>query len=372
MKKLLALFLLLPPAVAYADRLDGDYGIVLDGGAGAGAPLKIGTSEFLADEARDQLLLGLDSSIGNQLVITAYGNIGKDHDHAAQADPTLFVHSATDPDSDNTEWVSMYHDQTNSNIESGSGNINLKIATSTKMQILPTAVFANVDFYTLSNNAFRIGSSTGLLSRVSTSFTQFVWAVGSDAGNQMVFTDFDNQSKDHDHATPTNPTLFIHSDTDPDSDNTQYMSLSHDQTDSVISTGAGGVNISHTNGDGDHVGFDRAEADLTSVSGATVTSSSLIPAGSIVIAVSTAVTTALGTTNSTTGYQVGDGTDADAFGAITGTADTTRSRRTDWTITSAPVYASATDIVLTAVGGNFDGTGDIKVVVWYIDDPALN
>ena len=103
----------------------------------------------------------------------------------------------------------------------------------------------------------------------------------------------------------------------------------------------------------------------TGVSGASVTWTSAIPAGADVLGVLTRITTALGETNGTTGYNVGDGSDADIWGAVTGVAAGTTSDLTDYTDTSRHLYTSATNIVLTAVGGNFDGTGAIRITVVY-------
>lgn len=57
--------------------------------------------------------------------------------------------------------------------------------------------------------------------------------------NNFVITTNTNKSKFHDHANSTNPTLFIHSVTDPDSNNTQWISFSHDQTNGIIDVGTG-------------------------------------------------------------------------------------------------------------------------------------
>jgi len=105
---------------------------------------------------------------------------------------------------------------------------------------------------------------------------------------------------------------------------------------------------------------------LTATAGATKTSTITIPAYSHLIGVTTRVTTALGTSNGTTGYQVGDGTDPDLWGAITGTAIGTTSDAANFTATDAlgPSSAART-ITLTAVGGNFDGTGVIEVCAFY-------
>jgi len=110
-----------------------------------------------------------------------------------------------------------------------------------------------------------------------------------------------------------------------------------------------------------------ADAELIAVSGASETASNLIPQGAFLLGVSTYVETALGTTNGTTGYQVGDGSDADRFGAITGTAQGTGSDNGDATADFTGAFTSANDVVITAVGGNFDGDGNIRVVAHYID-----
>lgn len=105
-----------------------------------------------------------------------------------------------------------------------------------------------------------------------------------------------------------------------------------------------------------------AETALTGLSGATATATSLIPAGSLVLGVSCRVTTAI--TGATT-FDVGDGSDVDAFGAAIAIALDTTTDLTDSTITAAPIYASATNVVLTANGSNFTG-GAVRVTVHYM------
>lgn len=106
---------------------------------------------------------------------------------------------------------------------------------------------------------------------------------------------------------------------------------------------------------------------LTAATGATVKSTIVIPKYSYLIGVTTRVTTAIGTSNGTTGYQVGDGADSDLWGAITGTAIGTTSDATNFTATTAlgPADADRT-ITLTATSGNFDGTGVIEVCAFYL------
>lgn len=109
-----------------------------------------------------------------------------------------------------------------------------------------------------------------------------------------------------------------------------------------------------------------AKTTLSGVSGATVTATSLIPDGALVVGVTTKVTTALGTGNGTSGYQVGDGTDADRWGQVAAVASGTTTDNTNATSTTVTLFTSENNVVITADGGNFDGTGVIDVCVFYL------
>jgi hypothetical protein len=113
-----------------------------------------------------------------------------------------------------------------------------------------------------------------------------------------------------------------------------------------------------------------ARATLTNVSGASVTATGLIPAGAVVMGVTSKVTTALGTANGTTGYKIGTGADDDRWGAITGTAAGTTSDNRNWTAGTIECFPSATDVIVTATGGNFNGTGVIYLSVQYMAGEA--
>jgi hypothetical protein len=113
-----------------------------------------------------------------------------------------------------------------------------------------------------------------------------------------------------------------------------------------------------------------ATALLSAVSGATVTATGLIPAKAFLLGVSTRVTTALGGGGGTTGYQVGDGTTANRFGVASAITLGTTTKNSD-AVTDPTGWASAArNVVITAVGGNFNGTGAIRVNVDYIDNSA--
>lgn len=113
-----------------------------------------------------------------------------------------------------------------------------------------------------------------------------------------------------------------------------------------------------------HQSLDIATAttELTGLSGATATASSLIPAGSMVIGLGAYVTTAI---TGPASFDIGDGTDVDKFGAAIALAQTTTVDMTDSTVTAPSIYTAATDVVLTANGGTFS-TGAVRLVVHYI------
>lgn len=148
--------------------------------------------------------------------------------------------------------------------------------------------------------------------------------------------------------------------------------LWQDTEDFNIRERKGGFNLLFGPQNDAGIKWDSVDVDLTGVTGASVTASGLIPAGAILIGVATRVTTALGTTNGTTGYQIGDGSDVDRWGNKTGTDTTTHSDNSDATGSFLEAYNSAGDVVITANGGNFDGIGDIKVTAQFITNIAPN
>ncbi len=73
--------------------------------------------------------LGVNSS---SLIFTQNGNREKEHDHPGQTNPTIFVHSTVDPDSDNTKWGLVTHDNTTMLIDAGDNMITLNDNTTIK------------------------------------------------------------------------------------------------------------------------------------------------------------------------------------------------------------------------------------------------
>lgn len=134
--------------------------------------------------------------------------------------------------------------------------------------------------------------------------------------------------------------------------------------------GSGQLGFDGNAGSNGAFGAIAANSALASgLSGATVNvGANLIPAGSVIIGVSIRVTTLI-TSGTGLSFTIGDGTNAAAFGTgIAFTAGTTTTMA-NWTLTSAPVYASAANIVLTCTGGTFTA-GAVRAHVAYIQTVA--
>jgi hypothetical protein len=107
----------------------------------------------------------------------------------------------------------------------------------------------------------------------------------------------------------------------------------------------------------------HVEIEVTGMSGASVTASSLIPAGVLVLGVSTRVTTAV---TGASDFDIGDGVDVDRWGAGVAIGAGSTTDGTDFTDNTVSwTTASAGDVVLTANGSNFL-TGAVRIVVTYM------
>ena len=101
-----------------------------------------------------------------------------------------------------------------------------------------------------------------------------------------------------------------------------------------------------------------AEQLVTGLSGASVNAATQIPAGAVVLACSERVTTAItGATSFSVGYTGSTSAFGSSLGVNVGTTN-------EGLIGPDPFY-SATDIVLTAAGGNFSG-GAVRLSLMYL------
>lgn len=133
----------------------------------------------------------------------------------------------------------------------------------------------------------------------------------------------------------------------------------------LVPAGTGCARVVAPNGVSANIKY--ATATVAAAAGATVTATNLIPDGAFLLGVVTRITVTLGNGGGTTGYQIGDGSDADRWGAIAARTAGTTSSNADATAAFTGSFIAANSVVLTAVGGNFDGTGTFRVTVMYID-----
>lgn len=113
-------------------------------------------------------------------------------------------------------------------------------------------------------------------------------------------------------------------------------------------------------------------ATLNGSAAATITASNLIPAHALLIGISGRITT---TFTGATSFHVGDGSDADLWGASIAVAAGTTFDNTDATANPQGTWsASGRSVTLTAVGGTgaFTSTGSIQLIAHYLSTCAAS
>lgn len=120
------------------------------------------------------------------------------------------------------------------------------------------------------------------------------------------------------------------------------------------------LSIGLSNGQQTSEGF--ATTEVTGMSGATVTATNLIPAGSFVVGVTIRVTTEV---EGATTFDIGDGSDVDRWGAAIILPAGTTTTIVDFTADGFGQFVSANDIVLTANVANFTA-GAVRITVHFM------
>lgn len=107
---------------------------------------------------------------------------------------------------------------------------------------------------------------------------------------------------------------------------------------------------------------------IAGAAAATISASNFIPAGSIVLGLTSYVTSTFSNT-SLTSMKIGDGTTTNKFSSATMAlvAGTTSNSLTDGAAATAPIlYQAATSVVVTGNGASFTTNGVIRIVLFYI------
>jgi hypothetical protein len=117
--------------------------------------------------------------------------------------------------------------------------------------------------------------------------------------------------------------------------------------------------------------FMQVLSKTTTVNGsaaATISASNFIPAGSLVLGLTSYVTSTFSNA-SLTSMKIGDGTTTNKFSSATMalTAGTVSDSLADGANTTPPIYNAATSVVITGNGANFAANGTIRLVLYYVD-----
>jgi hypothetical protein len=101
----------------------------------------------------------------------------------------------------------------------------------------------------------------------------------------------------------------------------------------------------------------------------TLTATGLIPSGARVLGVTTKIITTFGTTGGLTGFAVGDATSVAHWGSQTTLTAGAETSQRDFTDAGQPINnsAAASDVILSALSGTFDATGQVEVqLTWFL------
>jgi hypothetical protein len=189
---------------------------------------------------------GTSPADNNNLILTTSSNAQKSHERSLSSDPTLFLFSSVDVDSDSTKWMSLCHNGSCSEIQQGSGFLsigaqstnhglsnngdlvtgNIEVSLNTyldgDMYVYGASMFEDTMSIRLSSVDFlkvRAYGDDGVHFGVNTT---------TDQGNgNIIITSIGNIDIDHNHDTVSNdPCLFLHSATSVSSDDTQWIGIS--------------------------------------------------------------------------------------------------------------------------------------------------
>jgi hypothetical protein len=90
-----------------------------------------------------------------------------------------------------------------------------------------------------------------------------------------------------------------------------------------------------------------------------------LPANARIFGVTSKITTAFGVTNGLASLQIGDPTTPTLWGTGLPLTLNSETDQGDFTTSDLPIYPTATDLWVSAVGGTFDATGVMELCVHY-------
>ena len=191
----------------------------------------------------DQHNLTLLNEDGTEDVVIAWDD---GIDWGVSNSASLRIHS-TDAASP-TEYISLRHDLTNGELKVGSGGLNVITATNGDLTLGNTTTGGHdININVQANHTARLillnASNQRTIFQSNFSMDQTMISSQADGGRQLILTTAVNSAVDHDHDAGTDPVFYVHSATNPNPTNTEYVSLMHDQTDARIHTGKGQIRL---------------------------------------------------------------------------------------------------------------------------------
>jgi hypothetical protein len=172
-------------------------------------------------------------SVGNAWIIAEEADRAFDFAHAAQVDPTLFIHSHNQS---TAQWISLSHSGTGGFIRTGVGDINTQSLLNANAGIYvwaQSAIVANIGLY--------LGDTSGAYASIGTRTESSPAQAGLWTGtlsNAWLIAEHADRQFNFAHPLQADPSLFIHS---HNQSTTEWVSLAHDGTQARISTGVGPV-----------------------------------------------------------------------------------------------------------------------------------
>jgi hypothetical protein len=186
-------------------------------------------------------------AVSNSILFAQYGDRSFDFAHALQTNPTVFVHSANQS---TTEWISFAHNQTDGAIDVGTGVLKFL----SEVSFIDTATVISGQTLKLNDNSqLSFGNSLDSIMEFNqTDQTNDTLMLGLDVSSRsFVICDVGDRSFNFAHALQTNPTIFLHS---ANQSTTEWLSFAHNQTDGVIATGTGNLQLLPATGNITQVG----------------------------------------------------------------------------------------------------------------------
>jgi hypothetical protein len=217
-------------------------------GVATGAGDNYGAVRWRATAQTPDTTLWMTGIVSNAIVVCEYDDRSFDFAHALQTNPTLFIQSANQS---LTEWLSLAHDQTHARLNTGTGAVCIGTGTpgvaTGAGDLFVTGDIELVDTLYLKNDKPVVFGNVGYCQmKFSTVQTPDTLMIGTASiSNSLIIAELGDLVFDFAHALQTNPTLFGHS---ANQSTTEWWSLTHNQTDAVLTSGAGALSLAPASG----------------------------------------------------------------------------------------------------------------------------